>query len=87
MTHKIIQKMVTQSQKETVPRVNVSNRVLSLLAGQQPIVMDSYKPMAWIATVATAAAACVAIVAFLSLRSSGPDAATDIYQAISWVTL
>lgn len=85
MTNKMIQKLIRQAQKETVPQVDVSRRVLCLLAGQQPALVDACKPMAWIATVATAAAACVAIVAFLSMKASGPDAANDIYQAISWV--
>ncbi len=85
MINKIIQNLASQAQKETIPQVNVSDSVLSIL-NSQPIAMVSYKPMAWIATAATAAAACVAIAAFLSLKPSSPDVATDIYQAISWVT-
>lgn len=84
--NKAFQNLIRQAQKETPPEVNVADDVLRVLTSRQSTRLVSYKPMTWIATTATAAAACVAIAAFLSLRSATPDAATDIYQAISWVT-
>ena len=85
-TQRLYDTLVIQAQKETPPRVDVTDNVLRILTSIGRRELVSYRPLLWIASFSSAAAACIAVLTLLSFKASPSEAMSEFYQAISWVT-
>ena len=80
------EKLITQARNETAPSVDVTDRVIAILAGEYDRLENiSDRPLMWLAAFSSAVAVPEVITAIIIYNSwVGP--LFEISQAIAWVT-
>jgi hypothetical protein len=76
--------LVSLSQQESPPHVNVADDVISRLASMVYNKPDPYRAYTWVGATSAAIAACILVAATLFWQSNS-DSVSEIMTYVSWV--